>query len=323
MLEIKTFTNKDQKIKALIFGDSGCWKTSFWGTASEEFRTLFISAEGWLASIRKGQPNWWTKKVATKDPEVLQITKAEQIKELRKPGVLERLAAPYDVIIIDSLTEISDNLRRDLKGEKRFLDMQSWWVLADELKDVVIQIRDLNKHVIVICQETYEKDKDWGIIKYIPNVDWSLKNKLSYYFDVVARINKLSWGDRIVEINDSPLAPVKSRFACINDTTEMNLATWIKLVVDDADTSEWEVIAKVDESLIWKWFAKDTWLENLESAEKLFNSVWQMVWAEDRDTQITKLLEDIEASWKFKWKQLEAVTKYIDKLVDYYITNQK
>jgi hypothetical protein len=53
--------------------------------------------------------------VSTKDPEVLQITKAEQIKELRKPGVLEKLAEPYDVIIIDSLTEISDNLRRNLK----------------------------------------------------------------------------------------------------------------------------------------------------------------------------------------------------------------
>ena len=320
MLEIKTFTNKDQKIKALIFGDSWCWKTSFWGTAMKDFRTLFISAEGWLASIRKWQPNWWTKEVSTKDPEVLQITKAEQIKELRKPGVLEKLSEPYDVIIIDSLTEISDNLRRDLKWEKRFLDMQSWWVLADELKDVVIQIRDLNKHVIVICQETYEKDKDWGIIKYIPNVDWSLKSKLSYYFDVVARITKLPGWERIVEINDSPLAPVKSRFACINDQTDMNLWTWIKLVIEDADTSEWKVVAQVDESIIWKDYAEKAWFKNLESAEKLFNSIGTMVWD---DQQIVQLLADIEASWKFKWDQLEAVTKYVDAVVWYYIANKK
>ena len=320
MLEIKTFTNKDQKIKALIFGDSWCGKTSFWWTAMKDFRTLFISAEGWLASIRKGQPNGWTKEVSTKDPEVLQITKAEQIKELRKPWVLEKLAEPYDVIIIDSLTEISDNLRRDLKWEKRFLDMQSWWVLADELKDVVIQIRDLNKHVIVICQETYEKDKDWGIIKYIPNVDWSLKNKLSYYFDVVARITKLPWGERIVEINDSPLAPVKSRFACINDQTDMNLWTWIKLVIEDADTKEWKTIATVDESVIWKDYAEKAWFKNLDSAEKLFNSIGTMVWD---DQQIVQLLADIEASWKFKWDQLEAVTKYVDAVVWYYIANKK
>ena len=320
MLEIKTFTNKDQKIKALIFGDSWCGKTSFWWTAMKDFRTLFISAEGWLASIRKGQPNWWTKEVSQKDPEVLQITKAEQIKELRKPGVLERLAKPYDVIIIDSLTEISDNLRRDLKWEKRFLDMQSWWVLADELKDVVIQIRDLDKHVIVICQETYEKDKDWGIIKYIPNVDWSLKSKLSYYFDVVARITKLPGWERIVEINDSPLAPVKSRFACINDQTDMNLWTWIKLVVEDADEKEGETIAQVDESFIWKDYAEKAWFKNLDSAEKLFNSIGTMVWD---DQQIVQLLADIEASWKFKWDQLEAVTKYVDAVVWYYVANKK
>lgn len=286
----------------------------------KDFRTLFISAEGWLASIRKWQPNWWTKEVSTKDPEVLQITKAEQIKELRKPWVLEKLSEPYDVIIIDSLTEISDNLRRDLKWEKRFLDMQSWWVLADELKDVVIQIRDLNKHVIVICQETYEKDKDWGIIKYIPNVDWSLKSKLSYYFDVVARITKLPGWERIVEINDSPLAPVKSRFACINDQTDMNLWTWIKLVIEDADTSEWKVVAQVDESIVWKDYAEKAWFKNLESAEKLFNSIGTMVWD---DQQIVQLLADIEASWKFKWDQLEAVTKYVDAVVWYYIANKK
>lgn len=320
MLEIKTFTNKDQKIKALIFGDSWCWKTSFWWTAMKDFRTLFISAEGWLASIRKGQPNWWTNEVSKKDPEVLQITKAEQIKELRKPGVLEKLTQPYDVIIIDSLTEISDNLRRDLKWEKRFLDMQSWWVLADELKDVVIQIRDLNKHVVVICQETYEKDKDWGIIKYIPNVDWSLKNKLSYYFDVVARITKLPGWERIVEINDSPLAPVKSRFACINDQTDMNLWTWIKLVVEDADSSEWKVVAQVDESFIRKEYAEKAWFTNMDSAEKLFNSIWTMY--EDWES-MAQLLKDIEASWKFKWDQLEAVVKYIDAITWYYIANNK
>lgn len=320
MLEIKTFTNKDQKIKALIFGDSWCGKTSFGWTAMWKYRTLFISAEGWLASIRKGQPNWWTKQTSNKDPEVLQITKAEQIKELRKPGVLEKLTAPYDVIIIDSLTEISDNLRRDLKWEKRFLDMQSWWVLADELKDVVIQIRDLNKHVIVICQETYEKDKDWGIIKYIPNVDWSLKNKLSYYFDVVARINKLPWGERIVEINDSPLAPVKSRFACINDQTDMNLTTWIDLVIEDADTSEWEVVATVDESAVWKELAEKAGFQNADSAEKLFASVWTMY--EDWEA-LNQLLVDIENSGKFKWKQLEAVNNYIVSLVEYYNSNKK
>lgn len=318
MLEIKTFTNKDQKIKALIFGDSWTWKTSFGWTASENYRTLFISAEWWLASIRKGQPNGWTKQIATKNPEVLQITKAEQIKELRKPGVLEKLTAPYEVIIVDSLTEISDNLRRDLKWEKKFLDMQSWWVLADELKDVIIQIRDLDKHVIVICQETYEKSEDKGIVKYIPNVDWSIKNRLWYYFDVVARITKVKWWDRVVEINDSPLAPTKSRFACINDSTEMNLSKWIELVVSDADDSEWETLVEIDEANAWKEIAKESGFTNIESAEKLFNSVAEIY---DDPQAVEQLIKDIEASGKFKWQQWEAVKLYINNLITHYEQN--
>jgi GTPase SAR1 family protein len=45
-LQITTFSNKDQKIKAVIFGDSGTGKTSFAGTAARKYKTLFISAEG-------------------------------------------------------------------------------------------------------------------------------------------------------------------------------------------------------------------------------------------------------------------------------------
>jgi hypothetical protein len=52
------------------------------------------------------------------------------------------------------------------------------------------------------------------------------------------------------------MAPVKSRFACINDTTDMNLSTWIKLVVEDADKTEEEVIATIDESVIRKEYAE-------------------------------------------------------------------
>jgi hypothetical protein len=69
--------------------------------------------------------------------------------------------------------------------------------------------------------------------------------------------------------------------------------------------------------------AEKAWFENLDSAEKLFNSIWTMIWTEDETSQLSKLLEDIEKSWKFKWKQLEAVMKYIDLVVDFYQNDNK
>ena len=91
-------------------------------------------------------------------------------------------------------------------------------------------------------------------------------------------------------------------------------------MVEDADEKEGETIAQVDESFIWKDYAEKAWFKNLDSAEKLFNSIGTMVWD---DQQIVQLLADIEASWKFKWDQLEAVTKYVDAVVWYYIANKK
>jgi hypothetical protein len=58
----------------------------------------------------------------------------------------------------------------------------------------------------------------------------------------------------------------------------------------------------------------------MDSAEKLFNSIETMIWDE---ASLTQLLSDIEKSWKFKWDQLEAVVKYIDLVVEYYLANKK
>ena len=46
---------------------------------------------------------------------VLQLTQVDQIRELRQKGVLNKLTADYDVIVIDSLTEISDSIKRSFK----------------------------------------------------------------------------------------------------------------------------------------------------------------------------------------------------------------
>lgn len=308
VLEIKTFSNKDQKIKAIIFWDSGTWKTSFAGTANNKFKTLFISAESWLASIRKWQKNYWTGKMNENDINMLQLTEIDQIRELRKKGVLENIAAGYDVIVVDSLTEISDNIKRSFKEGKKTVSLQDWGVIADELKDFVIQCRDLDKHVLVICHEHVERDGD-EVVKYLPFVDGSFKQKIPYFFDVVGRVVKLPGGQRKIEISEGEKSPVKSRFECINDGTDYDFGLWIDLVVGNADTEESEVVETFDSSTLYREALKKSGFEVEESARKIFE---YLSWVAFDKEEVAKMKTDISASPKFTEEQKEQALLFID-----------
>jgi len=312
-LQITTFSNKDQKIKAVIFGDSGTGKTSFAGTAARKYKTLFISAEGWLASIRKWQKNPWSWEVNDNNLNVLQLTQVDQIRELRQKGVLNKLTADYDVIVIDSLTEISDSIKRSFKEGKKSVTLQDWGVIADQIKDFVIQCRDLNKHVLVICHEHVEKDGD-TVVKYMPFVDGSFKQKIPYFFDVVGRVIKSPGGQRRIEINESEKAPVKSRFECINDNTDFDFSTWIDLVLDDADTVETEVIETFDTNQDYQDALTASGFSNLDSAKKIYTYLSSVLYDAD---EVTKMKTDLQASPKFSDAEKKAAVLFIDKLIEW------
>lgn len=310
LLKVQTFTNKDQKLKALIYGQSGTGKTSFAGTANPKYKTLFISSENGLASVRKGQINPWTKEVHTVNPEVVVINTIEQIRELKKKSVLAKLIQGYDTIIIDSFTEISDGIKRSFKDGKKHITLQDWWVIADELKDFIIQIRDLDKHVIAICHETTKSNGDGDVLYFQPLIDWGFKDKLPHYFDIVGRIIKMPGGNRIIDVSDDGSSITKSRFSVINNNTDPNLATWIDAVIDDADKEEGEILAEATDDL-YTDSLKTVGAEKNDATDNIYNYL-QTNWFSD-DAQ-GKVSSNIDSSVRFTDEEKTLYKSFVTEL---------
>lgn len=310
LLKIQKFTNVNQKLKALIYGQSGTGKTSFAGTASPKYKTLFISSENGLASVRKGQTNPWTKEMSNTNPEVVVINTIDHIRELRKKNILAQLVQGYDVIIIDSFTEISDGIKRSYKDGKKHVTLQDWWVIGDELKDFIIQIRDLDKHVITICHETTKTNGDGEVLYFMPLIDGWFKDKLPHYFDVVARIIKVPGGNRLIDVSDDGSSITKSRFWVINNETETSLSVWIDKVLEDADKEEWEVIVEAEDSE-YKTALENTKLEKSEATDNIYEYLSNNNFTEDA---MTKVISNVDSSARFTDEEKELYVSFIKEL---------
>lgn len=310
-IKIETFTNKGQKIKALIYWPSGAGKTSFWGTAANKYKTLYLSAENWLASVRKWQINPWTGEANKNAPEAITIDSIDVVKEIMKPKTSAKLFENYDIIVVDSLTEISDNIKRSFKEWKKHVTLQDWWVIKDELKDFAIWVRSLDKHVIVLTQETTKTGEEGSVIWYLPLLDGSFKEAVWQYFDIVWRIVKLAGWQRTIVVNDDMQSVVKSRFWVIDDNTDPSLATWIDLVTEDADTDDNKVVVEVKAASLEETLKK---LE-IESDEDIENTFSYLKSKNFSEEAVAAINQKIDASVKFSDEKKKTLKKVVDWIV--------
>lgn len=312
MLTIKEYNNKDEKLKALVYWTSGVGKTAFAGTSQIKYKTLFISAEAWLSSIRKGQQNPWTNEDNPSNPHVLSIRTIEDIRALRKKGTLESIAKDYEVIVIDSFTEISDWIKRSFKDWKKNVTIQDWGIIWDELKDFALQCRDIDKHILMICHEGSKQDWE-SISQYYPMLDWSFKDKVAHYFDVVARIVKLPWGSRFLEISSNDRAIIKSRINDINENTETDFSKWIDIFVSTQDTQEETIIKEVTDNTYATAIANTEWLESNDLTQKLYQ------YLEDNEfspVAESKIRSQIEWSPKIKDEERDLYNKFVTSCIE-------
>jgi hypothetical protein len=147
----------------------------------------------------------------------------------------------------------------------------------------------------------------------MPFVDGSFKQKIPYFFDVVGRIVKSPGGQRRIEINESEKAPVKSRFECINDTTDFDFSTWIDLVLDDADTEEEQVLETLDTNQDYQDALTASGFTNLDSAKKIYTYLSSVLYDAE---EVTKMKTDLQSSPKFNDKEKAAAILFIDKLIE-------
>ena len=205
---------KENKIKALVAGFSGAGKT-YQASLLKNFKTLVISAESGLLSI------------AGKGVDYIDISKDDAGKVIPKELRINRLMevyryiltpeamAKYDLLYIDSLTELSQVLYDYFKKEypERKDSLVLFGELGQKTRDMIKSFRDVpHYHVIFTCLTVADKDETTG--RRFANFDLvgGIKDRLAQFFDAILylRINQDGGREFVCNATDSVTAKDRS-----------------------------------------------------------------------------------------------------------------
>ena len=246
-MEIKIFTPKNHKIKALVYWPSWSWKTSFWWTAKN---VLFASAENGLLPL------------ADKNIPYVEIKSLQDLIDLK--NFLEKQEHNFETLVIDSITEISDIIKNWIeKRNKRKMQLQDWWELATQIEWIIKDIKNIDINVIVIAQELNITDEE-KIQRIVPSLNWKSSTKICYYMDVVGYIYVDKAGNRTMITSQNDKLLTKDRTWKIWNSNELNFENWRKLV---NDLEVWE------EKILYKTKSVEE-IEN-EEKEDLFKKYYE------------------------------------------------
>ena len=309
MWKRKTYSPKTHNIKALIFGDSWTWKTTFWWTAKN---AVFLSAEWGLLSLWKDVSMYDIKSL--NDLKIALLDLKESIKDW---------TCPFDTVVIDSITEINDIVRSSIEAELDWGNMtfKERWELSKIMQWILRWFRDLPLHVLFIAHEKAEKDDD-RLIKYKPSLNWKAADSICYYMDIVwyTQIVKTEdWVDYNLVVEPKTYAPTKCRWWFITDKTPADFEIWKQII--EWSSKNWnssEDTPAIETVMNPSSLLEAFWLD--PSFEAWLHAIKTIADAEKDEVQekIDALREQIKKSDKLSSDEKKKMNKLADNLLTIY-----
>jgi phage nucleotide-binding protein len=222
-MPLKLKSTKDFKAEGcniLAYGESGVGKTTLCATADAP---LIISAEGGLRSL------------SNYDLPVFEIKSRKDCDEVYDWLESSKEANKYNIICIDSLSEIAEVLLSDEK--KRTKDArQAYGVMNDEMAILIRGFRDLPRHIYFSCKLKKVVDESTGATYYMPAVPGNtVLQSLPYFFDEVLamKFGKLDDGEiyRYLQTQGDLQWVAKDRSNNLDKVVEPNLQKLIDTIV--------------------------------------------------------------------------------------------
>lgn len=203
----------ENKIKALLAGASGAGKT-FQAGLLKEFNPLVISGESGLLSIAGSDIDYID---ISKDDQGNLIPKEKRIArltEVYKYVLTDEAKAKYNLLYIDSLTELSqvlyDSLHKLYPDRKDSLVL--YGTLSQQTKDMIKSFRDIpHYHVIFTCLTVVDKDETTGRRFYNFDLVGGIKDRLAQFFDAVLFLRINQDGKREIVCNATDAITAKDR----------------------------------------------------------------------------------------------------------------
>lgn len=170
-----------QGLKVLVHGPAGVGKTVLAATTGAPERTVIISAEGGLLSLRRlvqEYPDAGIDQVTVWVPRDVNDL-AQMYRDLAAGG------HGFEWVCIDSVSEVAEQILAEAK--ERLKDgRQIYGDLNERMMDLLRKFRDLPMNVYMSCKQEREKDELSGRTLYMPSMPGRrLTQGIAYLFDEV------------------------------------------------------------------------------------------------------------------------------------------
>lgn len=203
------------RIKALVYGAAGSGKTSLLGSWDNK-KTLIISAESGLLSLED------------KNISVLECKNYAAIREAYQFVNQDPQASHFELIAIDSLTEVSDMIVAHLEQQPEYQDPRNTMKMWGEYNKIITKLikgfRALDKHVIFTALPEDVKDGDMLITK--PFIKGNAAQRLleSYFDEVFHLYVDRADGGRRIQTQPTSTHSAKDRSGKLADPESADLS---------------------------------------------------------------------------------------------------
>lgn len=192
---------EQSKVRLLVYGDTGCGKTTLAGTFPHPF---FIDTDRGGRTLK-----------AKRIPHI-KLERGERTYDLVM-DILRRLkekTEPFDLLevktlVFDSITSLADHLmcaimlyprrpgqtKRDPNLEKPEWD--DYTILRNQLRDIMITAQDLDLNIVGTCGEQLERDEVRGTFLGKPSILGSYRDLIGYAFDEYYHMAVEGSGDKV------------------------------------------------------------------------------------------------------------------------------
>jgi hypothetical protein len=165
---------KSQGLKVLVHGPPGAGKTVLCSTTGALDKTLIISAEAGLLSLRD------------LEIKVAEVSTLDELREVYK--TLRSDDHPFEWICLDSISEIAEVVLSN-ELDKATDPRQAYGALYDKMLDLLRNFRDLPVNVYMSCKQERDIEKiddDRERTRIVPSLPGrKLTQNISYLFDEV------------------------------------------------------------------------------------------------------------------------------------------
>jgi hypothetical protein len=200
-----------QKIKAVVYGQSGAGKTTLAKTLPHD-RTFVVNAESGLLSLQDTSIDYVDLAHNDKGELLAPADRLKRLKEVMEYLRTEEAKKKYDNVVVDSLSEIGDIVEEYFNQAitDKAKAFEKWGKIGESQVSIMRGFRDMQDYnVFFLCLEDLQKDESSKRF-YGPSLPGNLaKDALMPTFDLIFRLTVEADGNRYLQTQ--PLATVKAK----------------------------------------------------------------------------------------------------------------